>query len=306
MAAATRALKRASFEVFRNMDRVGIHVLPKHFYTPVQDHKWLTENLPLWARRVDLTGVDWDLDEQLKWTCEVCTPYYHEVQGLSVFRAATGYGLGYGEIESQVLHCVIRHYKPPRIIEVGSGVSTFCTQYACELNEMREGAPSAMTCIEPYPNHKLLSLRPIKILSKMLQELDLSIFRQLDAGDLLFIDSSHAVKTGSDVLVLYLELIPILKPGVLIHIHDITLPYTYCRDSLENYFDWQETALLLALLKGNPHLKILSCLSALHYDRCAALATILLDYRPQDESGPGLAPRAAPGHFPASTWLMTA
>ena len=306
MSAITKVLKRASFEVYRNMDRLGIHVLPKHFYAPVQDYRWLTKNVPLWARRVDLTGVEWDLDEQLKWIREICTPYYQEVQGFSGYRAATGYGLGYGEIESQVLHCVIRHYKPPRIIEVGSGVSSFCAQQACELNERQCGTPSTMICIEPYPKSELLSMRRIQVVRKTLQQIDLSIFRQLDAGDLLFIDSSHAVKTGSDVLMLYLEVIPMLKPGVFIHSHDIMLPYTYCRDSLENYFDWQETSLLLALLKGNPHLKILSCLSALHYGKRDALKAILPDYDQQEESGPGLAPRAARGHFPSSTWLVTA
>jgi hypothetical protein len=133
---------------------------------------------------------------------------------------------------------------------------------------------------------------------------DLSLFRQLEAGDLLFIDSSHAVKTGSDVLMLYLEVIPMLKPGVLIHIHDIYLPYTYSPDCLENYFGWQETALLLALLKGNPGLRVLCCFSALHHGKREALQQILADYSPPEKFALGLAPAAARGHFPSSIWLV--
>jgi hypothetical protein len=121
----------------------------------------------------------------------------------------------------------------------------------------------------------------------------------------LFIDSSHAVKIGSDVVHLCLNVIPRLPPGVFIHIHDICLPYVYNRDALENYLGWQETALVHALLINNAGLEVLCCLSALHYDVPERLAAILKDYVPQ-ANNEGLRPSPrAPGHFPSSLWLRT-
>ena len=130
-----------------------------------------------------------------------------------------------------------------------------------------------------------------------------SLFDELEAGDVLFIDSSHSVKTGSDVVRIYLELLPRLRPGVLVHIHDVFLPYAYPRDTLNTYFGWQETALLTALLTGNRKLWICACLSGLHYDRRMELRNILSDYTPQDDLD-GLQ-AGTHGHFPSSLWLLT-
>jgi predicted O-methyltransferase YrrM len=307
MSIGRQLVKDSSFQAFRLFDRIGIHVLPQHFYTPVQDHHWLRGNLELWARPVDLTGLDWNLDQQVAWLRPLCGTYYKEVQGLGFFRAATenGSGPGYGALESQVLHCFLRSQRPRRVIEVGSGVSTACMLHATELNAKDEFSETTITCIEPYPSRYLLSTDKIVLVRKQIQEMSAAFFDQLDSGDLLFIDSSHAVKPGSDVLTICLEVIPRLKPGVTIHVHDINLPFAYPRNVLENYFGWQETAMLLALLKGNVHLKVLSCLSALHYDRREELAQILGDYQRQEDGGPGLVSAGSPGFFPSSIWLQT-
>lgn len=299
--------KQSSFQVFRLLDRIGLHVLPKHYYTPVQDHHWLRGNIDLWARPVDLTGLDWDLDQQVAWLQTLCEQHYSEVQGLDFYRSVTGraYGPGYGPVESQVLHCFMRCRRPAQVIEVGSGVSTSCMLHAAQLNARGGLRPTRISCIEPYPAHFLLSTDEIVLQRRRIQEVDAPFFDQLNSGDLLFIDCSHAVKPGSDVLMICLEVIPRLKPGVTIHIHDIYLPFTYPRDVLTSYFGWQETSLVLALLKGNAHLRVLCCLSALHYDRREELRHILTDYRPQQESGPGLALAGAPGFFPSSLWLVT-
>jgi hypothetical protein len=193
--------------------------------------------------------------------------------------------------------------KPKRIIEVGGGVSTACMLHAVQVNSS-EGSPECeLTCIEPFPTPALSETLGIEMVPSMVQTLPGSFFDRLQAGDILFIDSSHAVKTGSDVPYLYLEVLPRLKPGVLIHIHDISLPYLYQRDVLGQFFDWQETSLLLALLKGNASLHVLCCLSALHYDLTAELQMLLPDYRPQPDLPDGLSPAVAIGHFPTSIWL---
>ena len=123
-------IKTQSFRAFTALDRVGVHVLPKHFYTPVPDHDWLRQNREAWIGRAGLTGVHWDLDQQLEWLTELCAPYYDEVAGLGFFQSLARYGSGYGPIESQVLHCAIRTWCPPRIVEIGSGTSTACMLHA--------------------------------------------------------------------------------------------------------------------------------------------------------------------------------
>ena len=147
----------------------------------------------------------------------------------------------------------------------------------------------------------------ITLIREMCQALPASLFGELRDGDLLFIDSSHAVRTGSDTLRIYTELIPNLAPGVFVHVHDITLPYLYPPDALVNPWAWQETTLLLALLTHNPRLSVLACESALHHDRPAALAKILSDYRPRtQQQGLDVSGNSQAGtHFPASIWLRT-
>lgn len=302
-----RLAKRASWALFEKLDCLGLHVLPKHYYTPIPDYAWLRRRRELWTRRADLTGVEWHLDAQLAWVDSVCGRFMSEVAGLSAYTEAVSRrtGPGYGPIEAQMLHCFIRHAQPARVIEVGSGVSTACIVNALSRCDPEWMHQREVHCIEPYPSAALRLLKGITIEQLLVQELDGSYFDALDRGDLLFIDSSHALKTGSDVAYIYLEVIPRLKPGVYIHIHDVYLPYIYQRDALRSYFDWQETSLVLALLKWNTHLKVLGSMSGLYYDRQAGLQRIFPDFVPQREVCGGLADPYSRGHFPSSLWLQT-
>jgi hypothetical protein len=159
--------------------------------------------------------------------------------------------------------------------------------------------------VEPYPTSELKELEEVLLIEEMCQNVPQSVFDQLKEGDLLFIDSTHAVKTGSEVIALYLDIIPQLPPNVFIHIHDIYLPYLYPRSMFSDYFASQETSLVLALLTNNRHLDVRCCLSALHYDRPAELKALLSDYRPQDNvEGLGVGDTRTK-HFPSSLWLQT-
>jgi hypothetical protein len=273
--------------------------LPKHYYTSIPDYAWLRQNRSLWQRPASLAGFPWDLDRQLRWLEEICKPYYAEVKG---FRPDT-IGPGFGFIEAQILHCFIRKLAPARVIEVGAGTSTAVMARAARINATERTQASQITTIDPFPAPQLLSLPDVDVRRDYIQAIPKRIFEELRPGDLLSIDSSHAVKTGSDVLYLYLEVIPILASGVYIHIHDIFLPYLYRPTALHEYFDWQETALLLALLIGNDGLDLVCCESALHHARPDRLAAIVTDYLPK-RTDQGLAHPDAPGHFPSSTWLV--
>ncbi len=129
-------------------------------------------------------------------------------------------------------------------------------------------------------------------------------------GDLLFIDSSHTVRPGGDVNFLVLEVLPRLKPGVIVHIHDIFLPYDYQRDTCETFFHWTETSLVRAYMTHNPKVEILACMSHLHYARAQGMQQVFPDYVPQ-ANDEGLQPAQysptspAPGDFPCSLYLIT-
>jgi predicted O-methyltransferase YrrM len=303
-----RFMKRAAKNIAKQVALVainhiapslGIFVLPKHYYTPIAETRVLRRCIDSWAKPAPMIGVDMDIERQLDWLRNTVTPFEPEYRGNQVYRAATAgdTGPGYGAIEAQCLHGVVRGLKPKRVIEVGSGVSTACIHEAIGRNGFGE-----ITCIEPFPRPGLRKL-PVRLVEKPVEAVDVEMFHKLDAGDLLFIDSSHAVRPGGDVLHLYLRVIPNLRPGVVIHIHDIYLPYLHQRDLLTSAFQWTETALLLALLTNNARLRVLACQSLLHYAAAAELKTIFPEYEPQPATL-GLAKPRAAGHFPASIYLQ--
>jgi hypothetical protein len=176
--------------------------------------------------------------------------------------------------------------------------------HALALNERDHKPSSRIVCIEPFPREAFRDLPGVTHIEAACQAVDASVFEALRAGDMLFIDSSHAVKVGSDVVRIYLDIIPRLPAGVLVHVHDIYLPYLYSRHVLDTYFGWQETVLVQALLVNNPRLKILAAQSALHYDRKLQLRALLSDYRPQADRE-GLPAGESGAHFPSSLWLVT-
>jgi hypothetical protein len=289
-------------------ERAGVHVVPVHFYSQQPSVHELERTRALWARPSAMPGIDADPETQADALRRICLPFQREYTAQPTFAYATehGFGRGYGLIEAEALHGVIRWAHPARMIEVGSGVSTYCAHVAAERNR-REGFPCAITCIEPYPRPPLRTL-PVTLIDRPVQTVSLDTFATLEANDILFIDSSHAVRVGSDVNYLVLEVIPRLAPGVLIHIHDIFLPYDYSPAELQAvWFHWSETSLVRALMTDNPRLAIVACLSQLHHERPAILGEIFPDYRPRPtRDGLFTSTTDEDLHFPSSLWLRTA
>jgi hypothetical protein len=300
---ARDALKEVARRVFRVSDRLGVHVLPKHYYSPVADRTWLQAYPELWRRPL---ALDWDLDAQLEWLGGVCAAHLDEVRGVAFFDelVSEGFGPGYGPIEAQVLHCFVRTQAPARILEIGGGVTTAVMARAAAQNAEERRRPTLITTVEPAPRERLRRLEGVEVVAAVAQEAPPDLFAELGEGDLLFVDSSHAVRTGSELAQLYLERIPALARGVTIHVHDIYLPYPYAPSLFQEPFDPQETTLVAALLQGNPSLQVLCCESALHHQRPERLRELLPDYRPQPMHE-GIADAAAAGHFPSSLWIAT-
>jgi predicted O-methyltransferase YrrM len=295
------------FKAHRFASRFGIHVLPVHYYSTVPDLLELERTRSIWAKRSDMPGINVTVNEQVESLRAICSPYAAECVGNSpYFRAiAEGYGLGYGYIEAQVLHCVLRYLKPAQVIEVGGGVSSYCIATALKLNEADTAREAKIVTIEPYPRPALKKFDAVNLIQNPVQEVSADLFTTLRENDFLFIDSSHTVKPGSDVNYLVLEIMPRLRPGVVVHFHDIYFPYDYSVDTLNTFFHWNETSLLRAFLIHNRHAKILFSLSQLHYDAPRVLTVLFPEYMAEELPDGLRVPRRGSGQsFPSSTYIL--
>lgn len=263
-----------SFELFQ---RFGVHVVPNHFYSPIPDTRALGERAPLWSRESPLEGVDLNEPGQLEmldrfgdFQSEYDFPLERTGDPAEYFIRNGGFGF----VSATVLHGMIRHFKPRRIIEVGSGSSTLVSARALRMNR-NEGSDGALTAIEPYPAPVLE--RGFDGLTRLVREkvedVGVERFDELDDGDILFIDSSHVIRTGGDVNHLYLDVLPRLRRGVVVHIHDIFFPMDYPRDwVIENRRFWTEQYGLQMFLAFNSAFRVLWCGSFMYLRHRDALA----------------------------------
>lgn len=303
-------LKKLFLIIHRIALRFHILIIPDHYYSSMPNLNELKNTKNLWARKSELPGINTDMEKQIANISKICEKYKNEWEGNKFYKEGVEnrFGPGYGYIEAQALHSVIRYYKPSTIIEVGSGISTYCMLSALKMNKREKN--KKITAIEPFPYSALENLieenTEIELISKKIQEIPYDLFDKLNENDLLFIDSSHTVKTGSDVNYLILEILPRLKPGVLVHFHDIYLPFDYQTDVLKTFFHWSETSLLRAFLINNNNVEIIFCMSMLHHEREEELKNIFGEYDPQKLVN-GLDDRkpfeSTEKHFPASIYL---
>lgn len=294
MPATNPILKHVVSTTFGALERLGLHVLPRHYYSPVADRRWLGENSASWRRRASLHFA-WDISAQADWLRATCRSDAAEAEALVA--SFDQVGPGYGRIEALVLYCFVKSQMPRRIVEVGSGVSTRV------MLEASTGSNVTVTSIDPHS--PLPDGASLRIIRTPAQTVEATVFEQLSDGDLLFIDSTHAVRTGSELARLYLEVIPTLPRGVFVHIHDVFLPYLYPPDVLTWMWDWQETVLLAALLTGNDNLRVLCCESALHHDAPQVIKELFPSYRGEHLPNGLRADPSSGGDFPSSLWLRT-
>ena len=307
-------LKRLYFAIYKLGVRLGVYILPVHYYTSEPNIIELARTIDLWAKPSAMSGLDVDLDEQTNNLRRVCAPFQQEFFGNPHYRHAVNQPFGsgrsrtFGYIEAQVLHAVVRHYKPARLIEIGGGVPTYCTFQAMSMNRRDTGANGRITCIEPCPIDLIKDIDDnsdnFELIARPIQEVPLEYFTQLQANDIVFVESNHVVRSGSELNYIVLEILPIIPKGVLVHFHDIYLPYDYDRDVLRNFLHPNETAFVAAFLAYNPKYKILFALSMLHYERRPEMQSVLPEYNPEsDWRGMRVGEYDDAKHFPSSLWL---
>jgi predicted O-methyltransferase YrrM len=158
-----------------------------------------------------------------------------------------------------LLYSLLRHYKPKRVVEIGSGFSS------AVMLDTREAFPeigTEFTFIEPYPQRLNALIKDddrknCTIIEKVVQDVDISHFMDLRENDMIFVDTSHQMKVGSEVLYLFFEIMPRLKPGVMIHFHDVFWPFEYPEEWVEIGRSWNESYGLRTFLQYNDCFEIL-------------------------------------------------
>lgn len=248
---------RSAFRIFQSL---GISLVPNHYYWPVPDlkeleaRKWPADQFPI--------GVDLALEKQLDFLRTVVPLYEPEWGSTSGPIGIAGYTRGNGffeTVDAEIAYCLVRHLKPKRIIEVGGGYSSRVMAAALDMNLKVDGVRGELLTIDPHPDRfpkEALSDR-VRLIAASVQSIDLDIFLSLEDGDFLFLDSTHVVGVGSDVVREYLEILPRLNRGVLIHAHDIFIPSDYPRKMvLQSLSFWSEQYLLEALLTFNPRFEV--------------------------------------------------
>jgi hypothetical protein len=248
---------------------------PGHYYSPVPDMDDIRRQADrIYDRPDHLVGVDLNEDAQLE-LFKVLAPLANDVD----FNADPGpdqryytNNPSYGTGDASIMQAFLRHLRPKRYLEVGSG---WTTALALDTNDRWLDNRMRITCIEPYPIDLSKLLRPtddVEVIASPVQEVALGRFEELEEGDLLFIDCSHVVKTGSDAHHLITRVLPVVPVGVYIHIHDIFWPFEYPKHWIEEGRAWSEAYLLHAFLAFNPAFEIVlfnDWLTYTHHDQMA-------------------------------------
>lgn len=229
----------------RLSDRWGYHIRPIHYYEPIPDFRLITvEQI---TRGREFPAIDFRWDDQLALLDELAA-YQDELRALD-FNFDNGYFSGF---DAAIYYSLIRHLKPQKIIEIGGGYSTRLANKALTSN-----GTGSLTCIEPYPERLNGTGPTIELIQKPVEELEVDFFSRLKTNDILFIDSSHTVKFGSDVCYEFLEILPRLAPGVWVHVHDIFFPHDYPAEwLLERRMALNEQYLLEAFLSFNKQFQV--------------------------------------------------
>ena len=257
---ALRWFIKRSFSVW---ERLGFHVILNHFYEPIPDTRTLRDKL--WSKHSDMVGIEINEEGQINLLSQFSFKFKEEYEDFPRFKTSVPYQYyvkngGFESVDGEILYCMIRHFKPKKIFEIGSGNSTHLSAQAVLKNKEEDGNECELVSFEPYSNKVLKAGFPglSKLIPSKIQDIALSKFTELKKNDFLFIDSTHTLKIGSDVQCEYLEILPRLNEGVIVHIHDIFLPAEYPKAwVLKDHRFWTEQYLLQAFLSFNNMFEIL-------------------------------------------------
>lgn len=255
---------------------VGVFPIRNHYYEPQFDNGLID-----FSQDRNLPGINWNVSCQLEllerfaFSNEIQNIPKEKGKPLEFFMNNGSFGFG----DADYWYQIIRTLKPERIIEIGSGHSTLMAIKAIGKNyDDNSNYKCEHICIEPY-EMPLLEETGVTVIREKVEDIALTFFSKLKENDILFIDSSHIIRPQGDVLFEYLELLPSLNKGVVVHIHDIFSPKNYKKQWLQdNIWFWNEQYLLEAFLSHNRDWKIIGALNYLHnkhYKKLKSVAPFL-------------------------------
>lgn len=299
--AAVRRVNNAKLnfpkKVFTFWQKHGWHVVPNHYYWPIPDTRELVDEV--WTKPSELPGVDMNVAGQLELLESFRNEFAAEYDALpregDPQREFFLNNMSYETVDAESLYCFIRHYKPRRMIEIGSGHSTKVAALAFRKNR-EEGHEAHFTAIEPYPQPWVTEgLDGLdRVLVQSVQDVPLAEFQALGENDILLIDSSHVLAIGSDVQYEFLEVVPRLGKGVLVHVHDIFFPYEMPKEWVKDeHRFWTEQYLLQAFLAFNAAFAVRFAGYYLHREHPEALEQAFQSYREKQ-----------PEQRPQSFWMQ--
>ena len=260
---------------------IGIYPIKNHYYEPrfvyPPDFDF---------NKIRIIPFQIDLDKQLS----LLQQFSHspELSLLSLHAPLQPNGFyvdnpNFGPGDVDLYYLIIRKFKPKRIIEIGSGYSTMVCFKSIEQNQV-DGTSTELTCIEPFEMPFLNQEKNITLIRKPVEEVGLDLFQSLEENDILFIDSSHIIRPGNDLLHIFFEILPILKKGVIIHIHDIFSPRHYPKEWLtEKMRFWNEQYLLEAFLHNNHDYQVLFTANHLVKSHYEESKKVLIHLQPNSE-----------------------
>jgi acetyltransferase-like isoleucine patch superfamily enzyme len=297
--AETETIPRGRTEPFTTDD---YDVLPKgqfdivrrDFYSPVPHLDTLPQDI--FERQSALGGIELNVASAMELVDTDLMPFIREMDfPLEGPRPPGEFFLNngnYESVDSELLYATVRARKPGRVIELGSGYTTLLIGAACRRNA-DDGVPTEHLAYDPFPREEIFGTTPpppTHFSPTSATEVPLEAFEDLDAGDILFVDTTHTVKLGSDVNFIVLDVLPVLKPGVIVHFHDIFLPWEYPRPWFEvMQYHWAEQYLLQAFLAFNDAYDVLLPAQALAREFPERLAASI--------------PSFEPGMRPGAMWL---
>ena len=289
--------------IFVMGQRLGIDLLPRHFYSEIPSIRDLRRSTD-WRAPYSMIGVaGGDIGSQLAFLRSCCPPEMcADIATRNIHEEAARMNgeSGFGEIESEFLYAFLVARKPAQIIQIGCGLSTA----VCLLAARRAGYRPEVICVDPYPSDFLrleAEQGSIRLLPVKAQGVDLDVILGLGNDLLFFVDSSHTLGPAGEVSRIVLEMLPRLRRGAFAHFHDIFFPLDYEPNLLASaLFFHHESPLLHAFLAYNSRFRLAVSLAMLHHSAGDELKVLFRHYRPAKMKD-GL--YVTPGHFPSSAYL---
>tara|TARA_B100001778_G_C18516657_1_gene596803 strand:- start:153 stop:1100 length:948 start_codon:yes stop_codon:yes gene_type:complete len=245
------------------LQKIGIFPIMDHYYEPKFN---FSSREKINYKQRYLNSINMNSNKQLKLLNKL--KFSKEIVNLNFNKKTDNFGFylkngSFEECDSEIYYQILRYFKPKKVVEIGSGYSTLVCLEANKKNFDENNLKTKLTCIEPFEN-KWLKDYGVKVIRKKLEDINIDWKNEFKKNDIIFLDSSHIIRPNGDVLKFFLEILPQLSSGVIVHIHDIFTPRNYRSDWIFKLFRlWNEQYILEAILANSKNYEVMLSLNFL-------------------------------------------